>query len=164
MENLKRRFRGIRTRGLSLVELMVTIAVLAILATIAAPSFLNMIRQYQLTSTANEVLGLVQYARSEAVKRAVNITVDIAGEDGSWSAVVTDGTSDFRVFTASGRVSATPTPGSVVFDYLGRKDPLTPAASFAFVHESDGTLSRVLIVESSGRSCVVKSGADCSPD
>ena len=54
--------------GFTLVELMVTIAVVAILAALALPSFSNSIRNTRLASTTNEFIAAVNLARSEAVR------------------------------------------------------------------------------------------------
>ncbi len=55
-------------RGFTLVELMVTIAVLAIIMALAVPSFTGLIRSSRLTGAANELVASVQLARSEAVR------------------------------------------------------------------------------------------------
>ena len=54
--------------GFTLVELMVTIAIVAILTAIALPSFSTSIRNSRLASTTNEFIAAVNLARSEAVK------------------------------------------------------------------------------------------------
>ncbi|WP_372015317.1 GspH/FimT family pseudopilin [Pseudoxanthomonas sp. 10H] len=58
-----------RQRGFTLVELMVTVAVLAILVGLATPSFTSVINSNRLTSQANEFMADLQLARSEAVRR-----------------------------------------------------------------------------------------------
>ncbi|HET6907016.1 MAG TPA: GspH/FimT family pseudopilin [Rhodanobacteraceae bacterium] len=58
-----------RTRGFTLVELMITITVAAILAAIALPSFRDFLRRNAVTAQANQVLASLQYARNEAVSR-----------------------------------------------------------------------------------------------
>jgi type IV fimbrial biogenesis protein FimT len=63
------------SRGFTLVELMVTIAILAILATIGLPSFQRLISDYRVSAQANGVQGLLQFARSEAVKRRQPVVV-----------------------------------------------------------------------------------------
>jgi type IV fimbrial biogenesis protein FimT len=57
-----------RAAGFTLVELMVTVAIVAILSAIALPSFSTSIRNSRLASTTNEFIAGVNLARSEAVK------------------------------------------------------------------------------------------------
>lgn len=58
-----------------MIELMVTVALVAILATVAVPSFETLIKNNRLTSTANGLLTDIYAARSEAIKRASTVTV-----------------------------------------------------------------------------------------
>lgn len=60
---------NIGQRGFTLVELMVTLAVLAVLLGIAVPSFQNIINRNRLTAITNEVVGAIQLTRMEAVRR-----------------------------------------------------------------------------------------------
>lgn len=55
--------------GFTLIELMVTIALLSILLTLGVPSFNSLIRNMNLTTQANQFVASVQLARSEAVRR-----------------------------------------------------------------------------------------------
>ena len=69
-------------RGFTLIELMVTLAVVAIVAALATPSFTGVINSNRLTSQANELVADIQLARSEALRR--NRTVRLCrSTDGS---------------------------------------------------------------------------------
>jgi type IV fimbrial biogenesis protein FimT len=71
-------------QGFTLVELMVTLAVAAIILAIAAPSFSQMIRENRLITTANNLVGNIQLARSEAIRRGVQVTM-LPVVDDDWS-------------------------------------------------------------------------------
>lgn len=67
--------------GFTLLELMITVAVLAILVTIALPSFTAMIASNQITAAGNELIAGLQFARHEAVRRnaAVQVCASVDG-------------------------------------------------------------------------------------
>ncbi len=71
-------------RGFTVIELMVTVAVLAILTTVAAPSFVDFLRNSELTSLTNKLVSAINTARSEAMKTGRNAYVVPASDD-SWS-------------------------------------------------------------------------------
>lgn len=67
--------------GFSLIELMVVISIIAIIAGIGAPSFRNLTLDNRLSSTANNLLGSLRIARSEAATQRTGITVCAANTD-----------------------------------------------------------------------------------
>ncbi len=67
--------------GLSLIELMVTLTVVAILGTLAAPSLQTMIQNNQVQALTNNLVGNLYLARSEAAKRGFNVTLCASNAD-----------------------------------------------------------------------------------
>ena len=64
-----------RQRGFTLVELMVAIAVVGVLLTLAAPSFYDFILVQRLKSMNAQLVTDMQFARSEASSRGVDVQV-----------------------------------------------------------------------------------------
>lgn len=62
-------------RGLTAIELMVTLAILAILIGIAAPSMTRFIVQWRLSNAVNAVTSSLRIARTEAIARARPVVV-----------------------------------------------------------------------------------------
>jgi len=65
-------------RGFTLVELMVTLAIAAILLSIAAPNFVSFIKNNRITTITNDLLADLALARSEAAKRGQAVSICIS--------------------------------------------------------------------------------------
>ena len=78
-------------RGFTLLELLIVIALIGILATIAVPNFQEMVKRNAVVSQNNELVALINTAKSEAVRRSTAVTISIvaAGTD-SWRAQLQD--------------------------------------------------------------------------
>lgn len=70
--------------GFSLVELMIGVAILAILAGLAIPNFQTWIRNSQIRNAAESITNGLQRARAEAVARNTNVAFAL-GADSSWT-------------------------------------------------------------------------------
>lgn len=75
-----------RYRGFTLVEAMVVIAILAVLAAIAAPSFQRVVQRYQVRHAMGDFTAAFYLARSEAIKRGGRVTMAKTAADGCTAA------------------------------------------------------------------------------
>lgn len=66
---LRRDGRRAKARGFTLIELMVTLTILAVLTVVAAPSFNDALLSNRLAGVSNSFIASAQLARSEAIKR-----------------------------------------------------------------------------------------------
>lgn len=119
-----------RADGFTLVELMVTIAIVAVLSAIAFPSFRDTLRSNQVATATNEVIAAVSLARNEAVRnnRGSSICASGNGQDcsGGWSA----GWMVWSDFDGNGRVDA----GETVMRYMQGRANLVLNGPATFVH------------------------------
>jgi len=74
-----------KTRGFTLVELMMTLAVAAVLVGVGVPSMQNLIRNNRLTAATNQFVSSLNIARSEAIKQGRNATVCVSDTQNSCS-------------------------------------------------------------------------------
>jgi type IV fimbrial biogenesis protein FimT len=88
-----------RHNGFSLLELMVTITVAAILLAIAVPSFRDVIHRNQVTAGSNDVLASLAYARSEAIDRGQMVSMCPSSDGTACTAAGQDFAQGWMVYT-----------------------------------------------------------------
>jgi type IV fimbrial biogenesis protein FimT len=64
-----------QSRGFTLMELIVTLTVLGVLSAMAAPPFTRMVVSSRLAEQTNELIGVVAFSRSEAIRRNATLTL-----------------------------------------------------------------------------------------
>jgi type IV fimbrial biogenesis protein FimT len=172
--------------GLTLIELLITVAVLAILIAAGVPSFRELLKNTEITAQANELLTAIHFARSEALKRARPVSIcrssdgTTCGSDwqdgwlvfvdgnaaGSTSASVGEALRAWSGpslgMTVEGTDSQTPLPAFIRVLPSGAVDAeiLPTAATFKLRPDScSGSQGRDLVLLTTGRAAV--SRAEC---
>jgi len=77
--------------GFSLVELMVVIAILAIIAGFSTPMLLSMRAKSSVRADARDVYSAFRHAQSEAVKRSENVSIFLDQTNGKFTVFVDNG-------------------------------------------------------------------------
>lgn len=137
-----------RSSGFTIIELMVVLALVAVVAGIAIPNFSRLIENNRVVSTTNSAVGLINFARSEAVRRGQAVTVE-ADANTMTAVLAADNSVIRRIEPASG--NTTITSGTLTFrasglTTLGLADP-----SVTFVICSGAPEGREITVGRGGR-------------
>ncbi len=85
-------------RGFSLIELMITLAVIVVLLTVGVPTFNTFIKNNRLKTATNNLVTALNLARSEAIKRGLRVSV-CKSADGATCAAANGWDQGWIVFT-----------------------------------------------------------------
>lgn len=66
---------SVRVAGFTMIELIITMTIAGIIMALAVPAMTNLIKTHRLSGQANDLVGDLAFARSEAIKRGTTITI-----------------------------------------------------------------------------------------
>lgn len=139
-----------RARGFTAIELMIVVAIVAILTAVAAPYMGNMVRSQRLRTTTFDVFASLTLARSEAIKRNVSVTMAPVGGDWAKGWTVTDANGNVLKKQGAADQITIAGPANAVFNGTGRLGAaIVPFDLDAMVGST--TLHRCVSVDLSGR-------------
>jgi prepilin-type N-terminal cleavage/methylation domain-containing protein len=150
-----------RSRGFTLIELMITVSVVAIFSSLAAPGFRTLIAKQRLTSAASALSESLWLGRSEALKRNTDVSFKFTSASAGWNLTLgSDGTgTTLHSQDGFSAISSSSSGGAATifsFNNYGR------LASTGWVQLSNSTVGvyKCVTVSSSGRTTVTD--AACS--
>ncbi|CAN7538027.1 GspH/FimT family pseudopilin [Variovorax paradoxus] len=164
----RRRARCICQAGFTAIELMVTVAVVAILATLAAPSFQQLIATQRIKSVASALTESLWVARSEALKRNDNVAFNFVNSGsnsavGNWKITQSSdgtGTALLQQEGSPSVVSTTSTGGNLLFVFNSSGRLTSGGSSSIQLSVPSANVDRWVCISASGRA--VTQSTSCS--
>jgi len=143
-------------RGFTLIEALVTIAIVVILGAVATPSFRQLIANQRIKTASFDLFSALTYARSEAIQRNADVTLRAgAAVDGAWSTgwrVVDSSGNILRSWGAISNLSVTEGASVALLTFNRNGRPTAaPKLQIASTVSASGVTARCIQISLSGR-------------
>ncbi|WP_455922119.1 GspH/FimT family pseudopilin [Pseudomonas putida] len=149
-----------RRNGFTMVELLITVAVMAIFLSIALPSYTTIIAKNRADTETGDFYRALNYTRLEAISRGLSVRIAPATSGGSWTGALTISLSStgttLRAIPAMSSTAALAFSTSATYIEFNNLGALTYPATALTLTYTQGTVSRNVGVCLNGR--VVLSG------
>lgn len=160
-----------KNKGFTLIELMVTIAVLGIIATIAAPSFNSLIRNQNLTKSTRDLYGLIMEARAQAVLVRQDVKLEIVEDQEKLiersDEIAADATLKKQreskllyLWGPTGKSILSGTETSITFEMTGKVKGASSDTTIVICDEAEGDKSKTITITKMGSLRPISEG-DC---
>ena len=80
-----------RNSGYTLMEMMVTVGIIAIMSAIAIPNYVSWLPKHRISGGAREIYSAMQYARLRAVKEKTRVTINFSTGNDDYAVFIDDG-------------------------------------------------------------------------
>lgn len=143
-------------RGFTTIELLVSVAIVAILIAVGAPSLTDLIVGVRVRSAASDLYESLLFARSEAIKRNAIISVvpNSGGWVSGWQVRVDADNTVLKVADAAPTVTVTPdAAGNISFAMTGRATTAVRRVVFSAA-STPSVKARCVMLDASGRPTV----------
>jgi type IV fimbrial biogenesis protein FimT len=154
-----------KLHGLTLIEVLVVVCIVGVIATLAAPDLTRALTNQRLRGAATDLVSALLLARSEAIKRGVQVQVaPLAAGDwkSGWRVVTTSSGEQVEKTDALGQwVDVQYAPSTIAYERSGRLAGVGVAQiEFRANANAPGVTSRCVTIDPSGMPRVAR--ASCS--
>ncbi|WP_305270449.1 Tfp pilus assembly protein FimT/FimU [Moraxella sp. ZY210820] len=146
-------------KGFTLIEMMIVIAIIAVLAMIAAPSMIDMKRKFEVQQEAKSFVATMNEARAEAIMKRVNVYIGAAPSHRQTSDIVRT----WQISNANVQWDTAPA-SSIQFNYMGRLPNLAGNATESCLllgHRSNAEAKAVIMLYQHGAVQLLRNATEC---
>jgi prepilin-type N-terminal cleavage/methylation domain-containing protein len=139
--------RRSRRNGFSLVELVLSLAVLLVITTLAVPVVVRSLQNYQMNSTASQLAGMLKFAKFDAIRQNTPVSCQIKLTGANWTVWVdsngngrADGAEPQMVITGNNTLlgaGSVPSPAPI----LTALGPWGSSLSYVVLSGSNGSIT-----------------------